>query len=205
MAGDAPTAFPLAWPRSRPRTDPVRRRVATFGTAKRSSAGIKAPLTVADARQRLQDELDRIGARSAVLSTDVELRLDGQPRSGREPADPGVAVYFQLDGRPHCMPCDTYTRVADNIAAVAAHIEATRAIERHGVASVAEMFSGFVALPPPRAWHEILGTAAEATRDEIEAAYRVAAKRAHPDRPGGSHDAMAALNAAREEGLRHGG
>ena len=198
--GEAPTAFPLAWPSARRRTDTVLRRAATFGTSKRNTSGIKAPLTVADARQRLQDELDRIGAKAAVLSTDVELRLDGQPRSGREPDDPGVAVYFRLAGRPHCMPCDTYTRVADNIAAVAAHIEATRAIERHGVASVAEMFSGFVALPAAPRWHDILGCSATANRAEIDAAWREAAKRAHPD-AGGSHEDMAAVNAARDEGV----
>jgi phenylpropionate dioxygenase-like ring-hydroxylating dioxygenase large terminal subunit len=37
------------------------------------------------------------------------------------------------------MPCDRYTRVADNIAAIAAHIDATRAIERHGVDDCADL------------------------------------------------------------------
>lgn len=197
----APTAFPLAWPMQRHRTPAAQRRPASFGTTGRG--GGKKPLTTNEARDRLQNELDRLRAGSAVLSTNVELRLDGQPRSGREPDDPGVAVYFHLAGRPHCMPCDTYSRVADNIAAVAAHIEATRAIERHGVASVAEMFVGFVALPiptKPASWRAVLGIGPQAGRNEIETAFRRLARERHPDR-GGSDADMAALNAARQEGL----
>lgn len=51
---------------------------------------------------RLKEELGRLGARYPVVSSNVELRRDGLPLSGRpEPHDPGVAVYFQLAGRPH--------------------------------------------------------------------------------------------------------
>ena len=103
-----------------------------------------------DARERLADELDRLGARYVVLSTNMELRLDGQPRAGQsEPADPGVCVYFQLKDRPTVLPCDRYTTVAGNMAAIAAHIEATRAIERHGVGTLEQMFTGFQALRGP--------------------------------------------------------
>lgn len=200
------TAFPLQWPSGRPRTAPAKRRRGKFSTSTDSGRGWRdsKPLTVADARGRLQRELARIGARLPVISSNVELRLDGAPRSGRpEPEDPGVAVYFQLAGRPHCMPCDTYGRVADNIAAVAAHIKATRAIERHGVATVSEMFAGFMALPPPsavRPWHAVLGVAPTAGRDEIEAAYRRLARERHPD-AGGSDAMMSELNVARAAAL----
>lgn len=53
----------------------------------------------------------------------------------------------------------------------------------------------------PSAW-ETLDLQPSATRSEIIAAYREKAKRAHPDREGGSHDQMARLNAARDELLR---
>lgn len=202
------TAYPLQWPAVRRRTDPARRKYGRFNRKVDNGRYMATKdISVADAVERLQIELDRIGARLPVISSNVELRLDGLPRSGqRAPDDPGVALYFQLDGKPHCMPCDTYTKVEHNIAAIAAHIEATRAIERHGVATVAEMFSGFEALPPPgpaeRPWWEVLGVTRDAGEDAVRAAYREKAKRAHPDTPTGSPGAMAALNAARDAALR---
>lgn len=194
-------AFPLAWPAHRPRT--AHRKNATFNKKVNNGRYIETKdLTLADARDRLQRELERLGAKSVVLSTNVELRLDGLPRSGQpEPRDPGVALYFQLKGKPHCLPCDTFSRVADNIAALAAHIEASRKIERIGVADVAEVFVGFAALPAPKHWSEILGVSRSATRTEINEAYRELAKKRHPDR-GGSQELMAELNSARDAAER---
>lgn len=159
-----------------------------------------------DALKRLQEELRRIGATLPIVSTNVSTRLDGYPRSNeRKPDDPGVAVYFQLAGHPHCMPCDTYTEVSDNIAAIAAHIAATRAIERHGVASVSEMFSGFVALPArphKRPWWEVLGIIRTSSKEQVTAAYRALALKYHPDQPGGSLEKMTELNMARDEAMK---
>jgi hypothetical protein len=161
---------------------------------------------VSEALERVEDELRRIGATYLVISTNIEPRLDGRPRSGQaKPEDPGVAIYFQLGQKSHCLPCDTYTTVADNLAAVAAHIAATRAIERHGVASIAEMFRGFAALPPPAKppmkWWEVLEVQPNAQPWMIEAAYKHHAKTRHPD-AGGSAEAMAELNAARDLAMK---
>lgn len=203
------SAFPLQWPAGRLRKAASQRKRATFGKKQHNGSWNQIrDLTVADALRRLQDELDRIGARLPVVSSNVEVRLDGLPRSGQpEPADPGVALYFQMSGKPHCMPCDTFDRVADNIAAIAKHIEATRAIDRFGVATVSEMFAGFQALPPPgqaesSLWWNVLGLARTATVTEIQSAYRKRAAEVHPDRPGGSSIAMAELNAARDAALK---
>lgn len=47
------------------------------------------------ARDQLLAELRLLGAKGLVVSTNVELRLDGLPYSeSRHIADPGVAVYF---------------------------------------------------------------------------------------------------------------
>lgn len=194
--------FPLQWPTGRPRRRASDRRTGRFTSSRTSSFGRQSEITIAGALDRLFDELKRIDAKYVVVSSNLEARKDGLPYSGqREPDDPGVAVYFHLLGKPTCLPCDTYTKVAQNIAAVAAHIEATRAIERHGVASVAEMFSGFTQLPPAPHWSEILEVSKTARRPDIEAAYRSRARTSHPD-AGGSHDAMAALNAARDRALK---
>lgn len=204
------TPYPLQWPANRPRTITGKRKEGKFNrkeTVYNNGSSWKRThdLTIATAIKRLQESLDRIGARLPVVSSNLEIRLDGLPRSGqRQPDDPGVAVYFQLKGDPICMPCDTYTKVADNIAAVAAHIEATRSIERHGVASLKEMFSGFAAIsaqPGQRAWWAVLGLSASATTSEINEAYRRLARERHPDQ-GGTDSAMAELNAARDEAIR---
>lgn len=201
------TAYPLSWPLARPRTPAPKRRVSPFSTTRESNTGWKrrTDLSVSGGIQRLVAALERLGARHIVISSNVEQRNDGYPRSsGREPDDPGVAVYFDLKDKPICMPCDTYTKVAGNLAAVAAHIDATRMIERHGVASIAEMFSGFAMLTAPGAakpWWEVLQCRSDASTDVIQAQFRRLARDRHPDN-GGSNEVMAELSAARDQALR---
>lgn len=197
------TPFPLQWPAGRHRCPASARKNGKFSSTRQGAhCRSHGELTVAEALKRLKEELDRIGARYPVVSTNLETRLDGLPRSGQaKPRDPGIAVYFDIGGAAHCLPCDTYNDVAQNIAAIAAHIAATRAIERHGVASVREMFRGFVALPPPQSCWEILGVPERASRETIETAYRALAKKRHPD-SGGSQAAMSELNRARDEALK---
>lgn len=191
-----PLSWPAGWPRARWRAS------AKFGTG--TGAGGVRRATIAEAISRLQAELDRLGAREVILSTNVELRLDGMPRSDRgAPTDPGVAVYFTLKGRDISLACDKWDRVADNVIALAKHIEAMRGMDRWGVGSIEQAFRGYEALPAPDPWWVRLGLAGPTRCErEIRDAYRRASANAHPDRPGGSHDRMAAVNAARDEGLR---
>lgn len=192
-------AYPLQWPAGWPRAK--WRQVAQFGKMKREpgrSYDTKTTATVADARVRLQDELDRLGASYATLSTNLELRLDGQPRSGQpEPQDVGAAVYFRLKGKDIALACDKWQRVADNIVAIAKHIEALRGMDRWGVGTAAQAFAGYEALPAPEQWWQVLGVPQSASQAEIDAAYREKARSAHPD-TGGTDAAMARLNAARD-------
>lgn len=193
--------YPLSWPVGRPRTPSYQRQRAKFGTRKESGHGWKnlERLTVAEATKRLQEELDRIGAKGAILSSNLQLRLDGLPRSGQpEPADPGVAIYFELKGSNIAWGCDRWDRVVDNIAALAKSVEAKRGLTRWGAVTVEQEFRGYQALPPaPDDWWLILGIPRTATLDQVEAAFRSKALSAHPDK-GGSVDEMARLNAARD-------
>lgn len=200
-------AYPLAWPDGWPRTPAHQRTRARFHARQRvysshGSGWLQArELTVGAARLRLIEELERLRAVNVVLSSNVELRLDGQIRSARgEPADPGVAVYFQRSGKPYVLACDRWDRVADNIAAVAKHIEAMRGMERWAVGELDRIFAGFASLPPPaegnRApWRSVLGVEPSASLAEAERRYHNMARTAHPDN-GGSHEMMALLNAA---------
>lgn len=165
-----------------------------------------------DGVERVLSELGRmrIGRDDIVISTNVPTRLDGLPRSdARKPDDPGVAVYWQEGrgkGARRVIAIDHYSDVADNLAAIAATLEAMRSIERHGGARILERaFTGFAALPDRGAaknWRDVLGYgSAPANAAEISMRYKLAAMTAHPDR-GGSDEAMAALNLAREAALR---
>jgi hypothetical protein len=167
----------------------------------------RKPISIRAATLRLQKEIELLGGRSPVLSTNVEPRLDGLPRSDRRPLgdDPGVCVYFQLKGRPTAMPCDAFTSVEDNIAALAGHIEAVRKIDRYRVGTVEQMFMGFQAIrgPGERPWKETLGfpPGAPADREAIRRRVTELAKRHHPDVAGDSHDRMAEINAAADRAL----
>ena len=210
MTEQSSQRFPLAWPMGWKRTPGRQRRRAAFSksTAIRQEAvGGQPPttvrkirpLTVADAIQRLTGELERLGATQELLSSNVNLRLDGLPRSGQsEPDDPGAAVYFRLTGKPRCLACDRWDRVADNIAAVAQHIDALRRIDRYGVGTMEQAFAGYAALPPAtQDWWLVLEVRPDATLEIVEEAFRRLARQHHPD-VGGSHDMMVRLSEARE-------
>jgi len=171
---------------------------ATKSWADGTTYKTKGDLTIAEALRRLQAELDRLGAQLPVVSTNLEPRLDGFPRSGqRKPEDPGAALYFHLNDTPVVLACDHYDTVEGNIAAIAAHIDAMRAMERHGVGSLEQMFAGFMALPTamsPDDWREPLGN--PRSLEQAEANYRERMKYAHPDIDGGNEAVAARLNAA---------
>lgn len=187
--------YPLHWPPNLKRTQ------------YRSDALFKVDF--ARSRDGLFHELELLGAKSVILSTNVPLRADGLPYANMpEPADPGVAVYFDrrvnAELRPFVIACDTYRRVRWNLRAVAATVEALRAIQRHGASSMLEQaFTGFAALPPARherPWWETLGVTQAASEEQIRDAHRELAMIHHPDR-GGDATRMAEINAARDAAL----
>jgi len=214
-------AYPLAWPVGWRRTPPYRRRRAQFRKTRpvyrdgQLAYHTKDDISVADAVERVRTELGRMGISDdwMVISTNLELRLDGLPRSGqRMPADPGAAVYWVdravSTTAQRCMAVDMYDRVEHNLAAIAATLEAMRAIERHGGAEILNRaFTGFTALPPPmaaqRPWREVFGYTPEASPDEarVKLAYRVARSKAHPDK-GGTQEAFLAVEAAYQAAAR---
>jgi hypothetical protein len=103
-------AYPLWWPDGWPRTAPgARENDHRFH-------GKSYRLNMGRARDQLLAELRLLGAKGLVVSTNVELRLDGLPYSEtRHIADPGVAVYFTLDGEQLVMARDQFVTVAGNL------------------------------------------------------------------------------------------
>jgi hypothetical protein len=161
----------------------------------------KTDLTMADAMNRVKYELLRLGVNvtdDSIVSTNLQLNLSGVPRGQGEPQEPGVAIYFQKKGGPvRVIAIDAYDRVRDNVAAIAATLEAMRAISRHGGAQILERaFTGFAALPAPgKTRWDVLEVRPDASRDVILANSKRLARDRHPDKPGGSQAKMAALRA----------
>lgn len=183
-----PLAWPLGWPRAK------HRRHGAFRHQGR-------PITATAAVARLSDELQRLGAVNEVLSTNVRTRLDGSLRLNEGAVgDPGAAIYFTLKKAQRVLACDSYFTLADNIAAIAAHIEALRRIDRYGVGSLEQAFAGYAALPVNTAanWRDVFGfpEGSRPTLDAVNEKFVELARAAHPD-AGGTHEQMARLSEAR--------
>lgn len=195
-----PQEYPLAWPAGWPRAR-SRRRAAFKDYGSRVS--------FYTAEERVRYELERLAV-ADQRAIDTVIISTNQIRD-RAPADPGAAVYFQLAAKPmRVVAIDIYDRVADNVAAIAATLDALRAIDRHGGAQILERaFTGFDALPAPKQWWDILGLnletlrkmPLEARRSAINGFYRSLMIERHPDN-GGSHEGAAELNQARDAGLK---
>lgn len=213
------TAFPLCWPDSWKRTPRHRRQGAKFGKAETVHYGTgpvagsyrrKKPLTILDGVQRILDSLRRMGVPSVIISTNVPTNRDGTPNSrSRKPEDPGVAIYWRKNStKPmQSMAVDLYDEVADNLAAIAATLDAMRAIERHGGAEILERaFRGFAALPetatitePP--WRFVLKLPnGDVTAEQVNAAFKQLAVIHHPDR-GGDAEQFKMISRARSSAL----
>ena len=145
----------------------------------------------------------RIDPDSIIISTNLSVRLDGKPRSGqRIPQDPGVAVYFTLDAKSQCIAVDTYTKIEQNLAAVAAVLSAFRSLERHGSGLMESAFTGFTALPDPSSvstasWRQVLDYDGN-LHSEAKAAWKRARSAVHADN-GGSNEQFHAVNQAWEQ------
>lgn len=164
-------AFPLQWPDGWPRTPDGKRRQYSrfddwpFGTA----------------RDKLLAELHRMGAKNVVLSSDIPLRNDGLPYANfRAPDNPGIAVYFALNGEPKAMARDGYCRIVDNVRSLTLAIMGLRQLERHGGARLFDRaFERVKCLPALERRWDVLGVSREASKEEIEPAYHVLGRKFH--------------------------
>jgi len=187
------TAYPLSWPEGFPRTKA--REKGQFRSTLSSALG--------NVTKSLQDFGRDSGKPVAniILSSNVSLGVT-------RPDDPGVAAWFLWDGEQRCIPVDRYATPEANLQAIHHVLEARRVELRHGtLALVRASFKGFsLALPAPgkRSWREVLGFnlgGRPINAEMVETVYRGLAKERHPDR-GGTAEAMAELNAARDAALK---
>lgn len=189
-------AYPLQWPSGFPRWKNGRGSGAFKTNFETALKNVKKSLELfaKDSGKKIE---------SPVLSSNIDLN-PLTANTGNRPSDPGVAVWFSWDGLQVCIPVDRYDTPAANLQAIHHIIEARRVELRHGtLALVRATFSGFQALPAPKGkhWRDILEiTAATPTRLHVEDQYKRLSRTRHPD-AGGSTEAMAELNAARDAAL----
>lgn len=194
------TRYPLDWPAGKPRTKSPKH--SPFGRVGKS-------LTVAVGTKEVLHELSLMGVGdwNVVISTNIQLRRDGLPYSRQEGLDDaGVAVYFRIGDEPHVLACDAWFSVAENLRAIARHINALRGMERWGVGSLKQAFTGYRALPEAASgasWRRVLELGdGEVSEGDVRTAYRRLALTRHPDRPSGSQEAFVELQGALGDALR---
>lgn len=130
------SAYPLSWPAGWQWTRSPQR--ARYGDR-----------SLAAARESVMHEVRLLGGSRLVISSNLELRLDGLPRSSqRQPVDRGVAVYFQYKNKPVSFAADKWNTVEDNLWAIRLTLDAIRQIERSGASEMLDRaFQGFDCSP----------------------------------------------------------
>lgn len=155
----------------------------------------------------LTREAAAIGGRNLVIEIDVaesQIKLDGRLYARAQAATPAVRVALESKHGPLTYATDRFHTWQDNVRAIALGLEALRKVDRYGITERGEQYAGFKALPSGRAmpashmtadeaW-SIIGSyqaqpiatfRAQASTDEVRAAYRRARAANHPDKRGG--------------------
>lgn len=186
--------WPEGWPRESPKWTPFK---STF----------------ADTMEILKRELDMLGATEASIQLDTNerhIRADGQ--LGGQAKINSQGVILTIDTRSHgtlVYACDEFERGGnraeswrENLRAIALGLEALRKVERYGIANRGQQYAGYRELPSGIAMGAAAMTFEQAARfiadqawpadeideqeviDDLDTAYRAAAKRLHPDAGG---------------------
>lgn len=186
MQNSLPPAYPLHWPE-----DLERNKEGVTGRFKQTNEnGFKREISITVAYLRIAEVMRKLGIADGlyVVSTNIELRLDGKPRSNPgKIADHGATVWWLDNGELFFMANDQYDRVADNMCAIAATLEAFRTIARHGgYNTMKRAFKGFTPLPAPTEpkWWQVLEVAENASFETVEQGYKRKRSKAHPDNGG---------------------
>jgi hypothetical protein len=184
------TAYPLTWPLTHKRTE--QRMKSRFRT------------TFSFAREELKQELRRLGTTDYILSSNIPVKANGDPYAIYKLVDPGIAVYFKLDGKDMIICCDKWAQVQDNLLSIARGIKSIRDMERWGISDFRKsVFTGFQALPEKteaRPWWVVLGLTKDAKMGDCSRAYNALVKVYHPDR-GGNIDNWHELQRAYDEAI----
>ncbi|WP_431728631.1 hypothetical protein [Verrucosispora sp. TAA-831] len=171
----------------------------------------------------LTREVDMLGAALVVVQIDVtdgEIRRDGMLRANARVGFPGVKVSFDSRYGPLTYATDTYEQQYGyglpgwqaNVRAIALGLEALRAVDRYGVTRSGEQYRGWTAIAATSGEFDMTREQAAALLaaetswtagdlladpDKVAAAFRIAARKHHPD-VGGDTELFRRLTVARD-------
>lgn len=167
----------------------------------------------------LRRELRMLNARVTVVQLAVnegQIRRDGTLYSRAMPDHPGVILSFQTSQGHFRYAADRFTHWHANLRAIALALEALRKIERYGIGSGTEQYTGFLQLETSngddviRTYDDALafvahwtGASRSKVRQRWQSAdgraemYRAAVRTLHPDSPGGDHEMFQRLQVAK--------
>lgn len=153
----------------------------------------------------LREELTNNGIESALIETyhsRIEYTMGGRPRAGIAPGQPSVQIFFEVNGLPVCIPSAKYADWGQNLKAIQMTLRARRLErEKYGCSTIEQQYQGHAQLPEGRSTiHAPTGPENAAAlllrvstlpdikiadilenQDTFRAAFKAAAKRAHPD------------------------
>lgn len=122
-------------------------------------------------------------------------------KPGRRPVTNRVSITFTLrNGEEKLVTLGSQPTPRDNLRALALSLEDMRMVEVRGLGDVYKQVYGAALAPAattlPTGPYAVLGVRPDAPWEVVEAAYRARVRVIHPDAPGGSTAAAAALNSA---------
>lgn len=175
----------------------------------------------------LERELRALNVREVIVQlalTDRDIRIDGEIRANAKLSHPGVIVTFTAPGKGVLtFACDKWETWQANIRGITKGLEALRLLDRYGITTTGEQYTGWKELPSgvPLAersqpeeltveqagrivvgWvsgaHDLAQNARTAVEDADyrRYAYRQALKHLHPDAGGNDSDAFLRLQQA---------
>ncbi len=171
---ECPLIWPAGWKRNDARTE------AKFTT------GFEIAV------EQLVREMRLMDVRTFILSSDVDPEDDFERVV---PDDPGVVVYFTLEGRMRSVPVDAYTTPQANLKAAADVIAALRVMARHKTVLLDVVMEDEAPAHVSHGWWSTLGVDRNASMETIKRARDELALKHHPDR-GGTAEKMRVIQDA---------
>lgn len=176
------------------------------GVLREDRQRVRSPFSssYSDTMELLDRELRMLRATVTVVQIAVnegQVRRDGKLYARAIPDHPGVILTFDTKAGHFRYAADRFTHWHDNLRAIALGLEALRKIERYGIGSGTEQYTGFLQLETPAAQRpmtrreaaEFIGQHGAYDPDAVlihwpydGIYYRTCARKLHPDAPYGN-------------------